>query len=216
LPVPSKHHSRILVIEDNDTMRLLITTLLEESGYEVVEAVDGMSALMAAENDPPALAVLDLHLPDVSGLEIASLFHQRIPFLVLTVDADDDFVQKCIDLGALGYLVKPPEMDGFLRQVRIALERGQETLNLRRALHETQVISKAVGVLMAYHALSEETAYQQLLSFAIAHKRRTAEVAKELISTFGRWMRLKATGEASTRAARTCATFLDHFKAASR
>src|SRR5512144_2407160 len=86
----SKRHPRILVIEDNDTMRLLITTLLEESGYEVVEAVDGMSALMAAENDPPALAVLDLHLPDLSGLEIASLFHQRIPFLVLTVEADDD------------------------------------------------------------------------------------------------------------------------------
>ena len=212
----NKHHPRILVIEDNDTMRLLITTLLEESGYEVVQAVDGMSALMAAENDPPALAVLDLHLPDLSGLEIASLFHQRIPFLVLTVDAGDESVQKCIDLGALGYLVKPPEMEGFLRQVRVALERGQETLNLRRALHETQVISKAVGVLMAYHTLSEETAYQHLLSFAIAHKRRTAEVARELISTFGRWIRLKATGEASTRAARTCATFLDHFKAASR
>src|SRR5512144_2964509 len=206
----SKRHPRIMVIEDNDTMRLLITTLLAESGNEVVEAVDGMSALRAAENDPPALAVLDLHLPDFSGLEIASLFHQRVPFLVLTVDADDDSVQKCIDLGALGYLVKPPEMDGFLRQVRVALERGQETLNLRRALHDTQVISKAVGVLMAYHGLIEETAYQQLLSFAIAHKRRTAEVAKELISTFGRWIRLKATGEVSTRAARTCATFLDH------
>src|SRR5512143_2298221 len=212
----SKRHSRILVIEDNDTMRLLITTLLEESGYEVVQAVDGMSALMAAENDPPALAVLDLHLPDLSGLEIASLFHQRIPFLVLTVDAGDESVQKCIDLGALGYLVKPPEMEGFLRQVRVALERGQETLNLRRGLYETQMISKAVGVLMAYHTLSEETAYQQLLSFAIAHKRRTAEVARELISTFGRWIRLKATGEAYTRVAQTCATFLDHFKAASR
>jgi len=210
--MPNKRHPRILVIEDNDTMRLLIATLLEESGYEVIEAVDGMSALMAAENDTPELAVLDLHLPDLSGLEIASLFHQRVPFLVLTVDADDDSVQKCIDLGALGYLVKPPEMDGFLRQVRVALERGQESLNLRRALHETQVISKAVGVLMAYHALAEETAYQHLLSAAIAQKRRTAEVAKELISTFGRLIRLKATGEASTRAASTCATFLDQFK----
>src|SRR5512143_1259303 len=147
----SKRHSRILVIEDNDTMRLLITTLLEESGYEVVEAVDGMSALMAVENDPPALAVLDLHLPDLSGLEIASLFHQRVPFMVLTVDGNDEYVQRCVDLGALGYLLKPPNGDEFLRHVRVALGRGQELLNLRRALHETQAISKAVGLLMARH-----------------------------------------------------------------
>lgn len=129
--------SRILVIEDNGTVRAILAAALADAGYDVIEAADGMTGLMLAESAAPDLAVLDLHLPDLPGLEIASLFHQRLPFLVLTMDSESEQVKKCIDLGALGYLVKPPDIDGFLRQVQIALKRGWENLNLRRALQET-------------------------------------------------------------------------------
>ena len=179
--------SRILVIEDNDTVRAIFAAVLADAGYAVIEAADGATALMLAESAEPDLAVLDLHLPDLSGLEVASLFHQRLPFLVLTIDAESELVKKCTDLGALGYLVKPTDVDGFLRQVRIALKRGKETLNLRRALQETQTISKALGLLMAHYHLSDELAYRQLLSLATARKRSVAEVAKALIVAFRRW-----------------------------
>lgn len=192
------HKARILVIEDNGTMRIVLAAALADAGYEVIEAVDGMTGLMLAESTAPDLAVLDLHLPDLSGLEIASLFHQRLPFLVLTMDSESEQVQKCIELGALGYLVKPPDIDGFLRQVQIALKRGWENLNLRRALQETQAISKALGILMAHDHLPDEAAYRKLLSFATSHKRRVAEVAIDLIGAFHQW----PTADGSSAAAK--------------
>jgi AmiR/NasT family two-component response regulator len=180
----TKQRPRILLIEDNDTTRMMLVALLSSGDYEVLEAADGISALVAAEHNPPDLAVLDLHLPDMPGLEIAGLFHQRIPFLVLTVDAHSERVRQCIELGALGYLVKPPEPDALLRQVRIALERGRENQNLRRALQETPIINKALGILMAQNGFSEEQAYQNLLSRAMARKRRAADLAREVIDAF--------------------------------
>ena len=83
-------------------MRIVLAAALADAGYEVIEAVDGMTGLMLAESTAPDLAVLDLHLPDMSGLEIASLFHQRLPFLVLTMDSESEQIQRCIELGALG------------------------------------------------------------------------------------------------------------------
>jgi len=180
----TKKQARILLIEDNDTTRVMLAALLNTGDYQVIEAADGISALVVAENNPPDLAVLDLHLPDMSGLEIAGLFHQRIPFLVLTMDAHSENVRKCIELGALGYLVKPPEPDALLRQVRIALERGRENQNLRRALQETPIINKALGILMVQNNFSEEQAYQNLLSRAMTRKRRAADVAREIINAF--------------------------------
>jgi response regulator NasT len=201
-----------LVIEDNDTTRLLITTFLAEDGYEVIEAADGVSALLLADNNPPDLAVVDLHLPDIGGLEIASLFYQRLPFLVLTMDAGEEPVRKCIDLGALGYILKPPDAAGFLRQIRIALERGQENLNLRRALQETQIISKALGILMVYHGLSDTMAYKSLLFRSTSQKRRMADVAGEVHRAFCTLNKLEeGTLSAPNKAIESAIATLDSF-----
>jgi len=202
---------RILVIEDNGTVRAILAAALADAGYDVIEAADGMTGLMLAESAAPDLAVLDLHLPDLSGLEIASLFHQRLPFLVLTMDSESEQVKKCTDLGALGYLVKPPDIDGFLRQVQIALKRGWENLNLRRALQETQAISKALGILMARYHLSDEAAYRKLLSFATSHKRRVAEVALELIGAIRPLRRADQPAVSAKERATTHPTILELF-----
>ena len=146
-------NAKILIIEDTDTIRVILANVLAAAGYDVIEAADGVTGLMLAESADPDLAVLDLHLPDISGLEIARFFHQRLPFFVLTMDSESEPVKKCNELGALGYLVKPPDLDMFLRQVQIALKRGRENLHLRNALRETQVTCKAIGFLMAHHHL---------------------------------------------------------------
>lgn len=210
--MPKPRNPRILIVEDNATMRMLITATLAADGYDVLEAADGVSALVLAENDTPDLAVLDLHLPDMSGLEIASLFHQRLPFLVLTMDAEADQVRQCIDLGALGYLLKPPDTDGFLRQIRVALKRGRESLNLRRALQETQAISKALGILMVYHGLSEEVAYRKLLACSMVQKRRTADLATEIITAFGKLAQSRTTRAQAGKAIGAAVSYLEKFK----
>lgn len=194
-------------------MRILITAILSEDGYEVIEAADGTSALVLVENETPDLAVLDLHLPDISGLEIATLFHQRIPFLVLTMDDEREYIDRCINLGALGYVLKPPDTEGgFLRQIRIAIERGRENLNLRRALEETQCISKALGILMGYHGITDEAAYKRLLCLSTSQKRRVADLAGEIVSASLQLAELKATVADSNKAIDEAIALLGKFK----
>lgn len=207
----SKNH-HVLIVEDNDTMRLLLAETLAAEGYEVTEATDGIGALLSVESNHPDLAVLDLHLPGMSGMEIASLFHQRIPFLVLTMDTGSESVRKCIDLGALGYLIKPPEPDDFLRQIRIALKRGQESLNLRRALQDTQLIAKAWGILMAYHDLPEDVIYKNLLNCSMARKRRTVDLAREVIASFDTVTRFRTMTGKPNKAFGEAIAVLSQFK----
>ena len=95
--------SRILVVEDDDIVRDLIATILRANGYKVMEAMDGMSGLVAANSEQPDLAVLDLHLPDFTGVELAGMIRPEVAFIVLTVDSTQEHVQACIDRGALGH-----------------------------------------------------------------------------------------------------------------
>jgi len=172
----------ILVVEDNDPMRMVIKEMLARQGYGVIEAVDGVSALVLAKEHLPQLAIVDLHLPGMSGFELAEQFQGWMPFLVVTVDREDQNIQACLDKGALGYLLKPPDPDTFVLQVRAALARGRENLNLRRGIRETQSIAKAMGVLMAYFGLTEEEARATLFAHASSQRQRVAELADEVIA----------------------------------
>lgn len=191
----------ILVAEDNEPMRLVLRELLRPAGYRLLEAADGMSALLLAEERLPALVVLDLYLPELSGIELAERFQGWMPFLVLTVDRQDASVQTCLERGALGYTVKPPDPAGFLLQVRTALARGEEHRQLRQAIQETQRVAKAVGILMTYFDLPEEVAHRTLVRQASVERRRAVEVATELIAAgecIGRFHRSRGQGVALT------------------
>ena len=172
----------ILVVEDNDPMRMVIKEMLTRQRYQVIEASDGVSALVMAKEHLPHLAIVDLHLPGMSGFELAEQFQGWMPFLVVTVDREDQNVQACLDKGAVGYTLKPPEPDAFVLQVRAALARGRENLNLRRGIRETQSIAKAMGVLMAYFGLTEEEARATLFSHASSQRQRVADLADAIIT----------------------------------
>lgn len=187
----------ILVAEDNEPMRLVLRELLRPAGYRLLEAADGMSALLLAEERLPALVVLDLYLPGLSGIELAERFQGWMPFLVLTVDRQDASVQTCLERGALGYAVKPPDPAGFLLQVRTALARGEEHRQLRQAIQETQQVAKAIGILMMYGNLPEDVAHRALARQASVERRRAVEVATELIAAgacIGRFRRSQGQG----------------------
>ena len=194
---PSVEPATILIAEDNEPMRLVVRELLRPEGYRLLEAADGMSALLLAEEWLPALVVLDLYLPELSGIELAERFQGWMPFLVLTVDRQDASVRTCLDRGALGYAVKPPDPTGFLLQVRTALARGEEHRQLRRAIQETQRVAKAVGILMMYFDLSEDVAQRALTLCASAERRRAVEVATDIIAAgarIGRFRRSRGQG----------------------
>jgi response regulator NasT len=172
----------ILVIEDDAITRNLLTTVLTGEGYQVMAASDGMSGLVAAKNRPPDLAIVDLHLPDMSGIELASLLQPEVPFLALTIEQSPEALQACTEKGALGYLVKPLAAETFLRHVHVALERGREQRNLRRALKDNQAINKALGILMGYLSLSEQQAFEALIAYATARNLKTLDLAHRIVA----------------------------------
>ena len=209
----------LLVIDDCTLTCRLLTALLTAEGYRVTTAHDGASGLAAARHHGYDLAIVDLHLPDLSGIEVAGLLQPEVPFLALTIDRSPAAVDACIDQGALGYLVKPLDAESFLRQVRVALERGREQRNLRRALRDNHIINKALGVLMGYFPLSEEQAFQSLMAYASTRNERALRVAGRILEAVERMAgtqnttrRVKEEGRSARDPVREAQAFLDKFR----
>jgi two-component system, OmpR family, response regulator MprA len=125
---------RILVVDDEPSVRTALERALVPEGYEVDLAADGAAALDRLATAPPDAVVLDVGMPHVDGLEVCRRMRQagdRTPVLMLTArDAIDDRVEG-LDAGADDYLVKPfalRELRARLRALLRRVDRGMETL----------------------------------------------------------------------------------------
>jgi DNA-binding response OmpR family regulator len=119
---------KILVVDDDLELSGLIGYALRQAGYMVIEAADGDAALVAFERESPALVILDVNLPRLSGLEVCRRIRaaSRVPVMMLTVrSAEEDQVQA-LDLGADDYLTKPFSPRTLLARVRALLRRAGE------------------------------------------------------------------------------------------
>ncbi len=114
---------RILIIDDETTIRNTLRMSLQPFGYQISEAVDGKSGLLQISEFHPNLVVLDLGLPDMSGLEVLKEFRKwtRVPTVVLTATDDEATKVRLLDAGADDYLTKPFGTKEFLARVRVAL-----------------------------------------------------------------------------------------------
>lgn len=172
----------ILIVDDCTVTCRLLTTILSIAGYHVTAANDGAGGLAAARSHTHDLAIVDLHLPDVSGIELMNLLQPETPFLALTIDRSPEALQTCIEKGALGYLVKPLDAETFLRHVHVALERGREQRNLRRALRDNHTVNKALGVLMGFLQLPEHHAFEALVAHASARNLKAVALAHDILA----------------------------------
>ncbi|HKI02239.1 MAG TPA: response regulator transcription factor [Thermoanaerobaculia bacterium] len=119
---------KILVVDDDLELLSLIGYALRQAGYMVVEASDGQAAVEAFERESPALVILDVNLPRLSGLEVCRRIRNqsKVPIMMLTVrSAEEDQVQA-LDLGADDYLTKPFSPRTLLARVRALLRRAGE------------------------------------------------------------------------------------------
>jgi len=110
----------ILVVEDNDDIRLMVTTLLEFSGYRVLEAVDGQDGLDVALGYPVDLIVLDYAMPRVNGQEFCTAYRRlggRAPVILVTGALGDQVGSAAEACGAVAYLAKPFNVDELLALV---------------------------------------------------------------------------------------------------
>jgi two-component system, response regulator PdtaR len=185
---------RILIAEDETIIRLDLRGLLEQAGFEVcAEARDGLEAVELARSAEPDLAVLDVKMPRLDGIEAARriLDERPIPIVMLTAYGQDELVSRAVEAGVFGYLVKPFREQDLLPAIRAARARHEELSALREeaeslaeALAARKAIERAKGLLMEKEGLSEADAFARLRKASQLSGRPLKVVAEALIATF--------------------------------
>ena len=121
-----QYRPKILVVDDDESLRRLVAAYLESEGYAVKEAADGASALIVVEEEEPQLVVLDLMLPGMSGIDVARRIRAKrtTPILMLTARGSEDDMLQGFEAGADDYLVKPFSPKVLVARVKAVLSRS--------------------------------------------------------------------------------------------
>jgi two-component system KDP operon response regulator KdpE len=128
---------RILVVDDEQQVRRALVRSLEGHSYQVRESVDGTAALAAFEGFKPDVVLLDLMLPDMSGVDVCRELRAKhsTPIIMLSVVGEERAKVEALDAGADDYLTKPFGMDELLARVRVAIRRGATDREQQPVVH---------------------------------------------------------------------------------
>jgi two-component system, response regulator PdtaR len=184
---------RILIAEDETIIRLDLRSLLERAGFDVVaEARDGEEAVSLARVHEPELALLDVKMPKLDGIEAARriLDERPIPIVMVTAYGEQELVSRAVEAGVFGYLVKPFRETDLLPAIETARARHAQLVELREeadsladALAARKAIERAKGLLMERDGLTEQEAYARLRKASQISGRPLRVVADALIAT---------------------------------
>ncbi len=183
---------RVVIAEDEAIIRLDLKETLEEEGYIVVgETGRGDKAVELVREHKPDLAILDIKMPGMDGLEAARLITKdRIcGVLILTAFSQREIIEEARDAGALAYLVKPFQKSDLIPAIEVAIGRFKEMQALSgevealgEQLEARKAIDRAKGVLIDKHGLSESDAYGFIQRGAMNHRTTMKLVADMVIS----------------------------------
>src|SRR4051812_1471088 len=113
---------RIIVVEDESIVRLDVSLMLKDAGYDVVaEAADGEKAIELAYSLKPDLMIMDIKMPKLNGLKASEIISNKfnIPILLLTAYSQKEYIEKAKKANILGYLVKPISEANLIPAVEI-------------------------------------------------------------------------------------------------
>jgi two-component system, response regulator PdtaR len=185
---------RVLIAEDETIIRLDLKGLLERAGFDVcAEARDGIEAVELARSEEPDVAVLDVKMPRLDGIEAARriLDERPIPIVMLTAYGQEELVSRAVEAGVFGYLVKPFREQDLLPAIHTAKARHEELAALREeaesladALAARKAIERAKGLLMAKESLTEEEAFARLRKASQVSGRPLKVIAEAVVATF--------------------------------
>jgi AmiR/NasT family two-component response regulator len=186
---------RVLIAEDETLIRLDLRQLLEGAGFDVcAEARDGEEAVELARSEEPDLAVLDVKMPRLDGIEAARriLDERPIPIVMVTAYGERELVARAVEAGVFGYLVKPYRETDLLPAIATARARHEELRALRaeadslaEALAARKAIERAKGLLMERDGLTEAEAFARLRKASQISGRPLKIVAEALVATLG-------------------------------
>jgi len=193
MSAPATPRRLILLVDDDATLLEYISTVLRHAGYDTLAAHSAPEALqrIAEREADIALALLDINMPGMSGLDLARRLkeHTSVAFMFLSSVDDAESARQAASNGAVGFLVKPVDAGRLLPAFESALARADEIRQLRRteanlnaALAAGRETSLAVGLLMARYQTDRNTAFEVLRDHARASRRKVNEVAEQLVA----------------------------------
>jgi len=185
----NKKDISILVVDDEEAFRYMLSSLLTGAGYTVETVVDGVTAINAVQGTVYDIILLDLKMPKVDGLEVLKFIKgnaPRIEVIMLTGMADVKMAVECMKLGAYDYITKPTTTDELLSTIQRALER-------RQLLIDNIVMKGTIERLQgSFDMVGESEAFRRVLEIAakVAPTESTVLIqgasgtGKELVANF--------------------------------
>jgi response regulator NasT len=182
---------RVVIAEDEAIIRMDLRETLEEEGYEVIgETGRGDQAIELVRGLQPDLAILDIKMPGMDGLEAARIINgEKIcGVLMLTAFSQREVVEQARDAGALAFLVKPFQKSDLIPAIEVAMGRFRELRALTgeidalgEQLESRKVIDRAKGVLMDEVGMTETDAFSFIQRTAMSERTRMRDVADRIL-----------------------------------
>lgn len=180
----------ILTVDDDELILRYLAEVLTSVHYRVIGASSGEKAMEIVLELDPDLAIIDVNMPGMNGLELAKKLREEtaVPFLFLSNESDMDIIKAASQYGALGYLIKPVEVLQVISTVESALARAAEIKRLRNseqslttALDNGRETSMAVGILMERLQIDRQQAFEKLRSQARTNRIKITHIANAVL-----------------------------------
>ena len=182
---------RVVIAEDEAIIRMDLRETLEEEGYEVIgETGRGDQAIELVRGLQTDLAILDIKMPGMDGLEAARIINgEKIcGVLMLTAFSQREVVEQARDAGALAFLVKPFQKSDLIPAIEVAMGRFRELRSLTgeidalgEQLESRKVIDRAKGLLMDEMGMSETDSFGFIQRTAMSERTRMRDVADRIL-----------------------------------
>lgn len=183
---------RVLLADDESISLLGLKAKLESLGHRVVaEGATGREAVALAQETKPDLAILDIKMPDMDGIEASQkiMEEEPIPIILLTGYGEEELAKRAVEAGVFGYLLKPVGEEDLVPAITLAIARfkefralQREVENLRQALETRKLVERAKGILMRRLNLGEEEAFHRLQQRSQDENRKMGEIAQAIIT----------------------------------
>ncbi|MFN3652932.1 MAG: ANTAR domain-containing response regulator [Armatimonadota bacterium] len=182
---------RIVIADDESIIRLDLKETLQRMGHQVVaEAGDGRTAVDLVRQHRPDLAILDVKMPELDGIDAAKEIsgEKLAPVLLLTAYSQQDLVERAMHAGVFGYVVKPftesdllPAMNVSIARFREFREIAEQADSLASALETRKLVDRAKGLLMDRHGLRENEAFRRIQQQSMNTRKSMREIAEAII-----------------------------------
>ena len=183
---------RIVLAEDEAIIRLDLRESLQEEGYEVVGDVGrGDKAVELVRETKPDVAIFDIKMPGMSGLEAAKIVSDEkiCPVVMLTAFSQREIIEQARDAGALAYLVKPFQKTDLVPAIELAIARFAELRSLSgevaalgAQLEIRKLMDRAKGLLIDQHKMTEADSFSYIQSMAMSERKKMGEIAEQIIA----------------------------------